>query len=82
MGKSKEITLTLDIDFDMLNRQKELLLKQLGGNPASSLWGLIHMIDDIQDEAEEHRLWKFPDDTGKGSKKAKAKKKTTTKKEK
>ncbi len=57
--KPVEITLTLDIGFEMLNKQKKLLLKQLEGHPESLLWGIVHMIDDIQDEAEKQGLWEF-----------------------
>lgn len=75
--ESKEMTLTLDFDFNMLNRQKKALLKHLEGSPQSMLWGIIHMIDDIQDEAEKQGLWEFPDDTGND---LKTKKKTTVRK--
>ena len=57
----EEVTLTLDIDFNMLHKQKQLLLKELEGKPESLLWGIVHMIDEIQDKGEELGLWKFPD---------------------
>lgn len=59
--KTDEMTLTLDFDFNMLNRQKKALIERLKG-PADSLWGIVHMIDDIQDEAEKQGLWAFPED--------------------
>ncbi len=81
--KNEEITLTLEIDFNMLDRQKEVLLKRLykEGTPESMLWGLVHMIDDIQDEAERQGLWKFPDDTGKDLEEVKKDKVVTKRKE-
>lgn len=62
--KTTDMTFTLGLDFDMLNKQKKLLLEQLEGLPQSMLWGIVHMIDDIQDEAEKQGLWEYPDSSG------------------
>ncbi len=77
MSKGKDITLTLSIDFHMLHKQKARLIERLKG-PADLLWGFIHMLDDIQDEAEKQELWKFPEDKPKKAK-AKSSKKPTKK---
>lgn len=45
------------IDWDLLCKQKQLLLEMIEDQPETSplysLWGLVHLIDDIQDQAAE-----------------------------
>jgi len=44
-----QITITLDIDFELLKKQKHDLLKL--ANKYQSIWGIVHLIDEIQDQA-------------------------------
>ncbi len=55
------------IDWDLLNQQKLALLKMLGykddgTSQSKSLWGIIHLLDALQDEAVENGLWAYPDE--------------------
>ena len=52
------------IDFDMLHHQKYALiyLLEAGKDKNSELWGLVHMIDDLQDLVEARGYWSFPED--------------------
>jgi hypothetical protein len=55
------------IDWDLLNQQKVALLKMLGykndgTSQSKALWGIIHLLDALQDEAVEKGVWAFPDE--------------------
>ena len=44
-----KITITLDIDFELLKKQKYELHRL--ANKYQSIWGIVHLIDEIQDQA-------------------------------
>lgn len=50
------IIANLDLNFELLREQKLAILKILWKeeNSESPLWGLVHLIDDIQDQAVEN----------------------------
>lgn len=48
------------INWDMLNQQKKLLVELIWNVPNSKLWGLVHLIDQLQDTACDSEMWKFP----------------------
>jgi len=55
------------IDWDLLNQQKVALLKMLGyrddgTSQSKALWGIIHLLDTLQDEAVAKGVWAFPDE--------------------
>lgn len=66
--QQEEISLTLDIDWPMLHRQKQMLFSLLflkkapTEEEAKLLDGLVHLIDYIQDEAVEKGIWEFPEE--------------------
>lgn len=45
------VMVMLDVDFDLLRKQKDELLKQVWKKDNDLLEGLINLIDDIQDQA-------------------------------
>jgi len=53
MDKNYTFDCELKIDLKTLRDQKDLLVKQIWGDKNSILWGIVHMIDHIQDTAEK-----------------------------
>jgi hypothetical protein len=56
------------VDWELLHRQKLVLLDVLNGldrdSPtAEALWGLVHLLDALQDDAVEAGRWTFPDES-------------------
>lgn len=45
------------IDYDLLHEQKKSLLKKIWNNEHDPCWGIVELLDDIQDWAEENGLW-------------------------
>lgn len=45
------VTVTLNVDFALLQKQKAELLKQVWNDDNDLLEGLINLIDDIQDQS-------------------------------
>ena len=57
----------MKIDWDLLHEQKLVLMEMRDSVPpnrpqASSLSGLIHLLDALQDEAVEQGRWAFPEE--------------------
>jgi len=56
------------VDWDLLHRQKLALLEWLSSDrhPEASLvealWGIIHLLDALQDDAIAEGRWASPDD--------------------
>ncbi len=54
------------IDWDQLHRQKYEILKviedheKLLGEYKGELMGIVHLLDDLQDVADNLRIWEFP----------------------
>lgn len=53
------------VDWVLLQRQKLVLLGVLGGldrnsSVAEALWGLVHLLDALQDDAAAAGRWTFP----------------------
>jgi hypothetical protein len=58
------------VDWDLLHRQKLVLVEWLGGKPSSkseieALWGIVHLLDALQDDAEAAGRWRFPESSAK-----------------
>lgn len=54
------------VDWDLLHKQKAVLVEQLSGDrfepsAAEALWGIVHLLDALQDDAAAGR-WVFPGD--------------------
>jgi hypothetical protein len=54
-----------NVDWDLLHRQKLALLRMLDGMDrdtptAEALWGIVHLLDALQDDAAEAGRWTFP----------------------
>ena len=54
-----------NVDWDLLHRQKLVLLTVLDGMDgdsatAEALWGLVHLLDELQDDAAAAGRWAFP----------------------
>ena len=54
------------VDWDLLHRQKLVLVEWLSGQtPKPSqvevLWGIVHLLDALQDDAVAVGRWQFPD---------------------
>lgn len=59
------------MDWDLLHEQKYRLiqlLNQVKADRYDPLWGLVFLIDDLQDRAAKQGLWAFPEDTHKEEK--------------
>ena len=60
------------VDLELLHRQKLVLLTVLDGmdrhsSSAEALWGLVHLLDALQDDAAAEGRWTFPgEDTHSG----------------
>ena len=57
------------VDWALLHQQKRALLTVLDGlernSPAAdALWGLVHLLDALQDDAVEAGRWAFTDEPG------------------
>jgi hypothetical protein len=53
------------IDWELLHRQKLVLLRVLdtmdrNSSVAEALWGLVHLLDALQDDAAAAGRWTFP----------------------
>jgi len=56
------------VDWDLLHRQKQILVAWLTGKaPASAeveeLWGIVHLLDALQDDAAANGRWQFPEES-------------------
>lgn len=54
------------VDWDLLHRQKRVLVEWLSGRPPKPsqvevLWGIVHLLDALQDDAVTVGRWQFPD---------------------
>ena len=50
-----KVVVQLDLDFDLLLKQKQMLLDLLWDKSVSDpLWGIISLIDDVQDQSVSH----------------------------
>ena len=48
-------TITCDkVDMKLLHKQKKELVKLIWNKQNSNLWGLVHLIDDIEDRMNEN----------------------------
>ncbi len=48
------------VNWDDLYKQKRLLVATIWNEPDSELWGIVHLLDAMQDMAEEGGAWKRP----------------------
>jgi hypothetical protein len=53
------------VDWELLHRQKLVLLNVLdnmdrNSSVAEALWGLVHLLDALQDDAAADGRWAFP----------------------
>ena len=53
------------VDWNLLHQQKLVLLGMLDGTgrdtpTAEALWGVVHLLDALQDDAAEAGCWTFP----------------------
>jgi hypothetical protein len=53
------------VDWELLHRQKLVLLNLLdnmdrNSSVAEALWGLVHLLDALQDDAAADGRWTFP----------------------
>lgn len=53
------------VDWGLLHRQKRVLVEQLSkqqfkASDAEALWGIVHLLDALQDDAVAAGKWKFP----------------------
>jgi len=58
------------VDWDLLHRQKFILVEWLSGQPPKppqleELWGIVHLLDALQDDAAAAGRWRFPEDRAK-----------------
>lgn len=54
------------VDWDLLHRQKRVLVEWLSGRPPKpsqleELWGIVLLLDALQDDAVAGGRWQFPD---------------------
>lgn len=57
------------MDWDLLHRQKRVLVQEaskdrLKQSVAEALWGIVHLLDALQDDAVAAGRWTFPGDRG------------------
>ena len=57
------------VDWELLHRQKLLLVEWLSGKPpkpsqVETLWGIVNLLDALQDDAVTAGRWQFPDGCG------------------
>lgn len=55
------------VDWGLLHQQKLVLLKQLNDgrlepSDEEALWGIVHLLDALQDDAVTAGRWTFPDE--------------------
>lgn len=55
------------VDWELLHRQKLMLVEWLSGQPPKppqleELWGVVHLLDALQDDAVACGRWQFPED--------------------
>ncbi len=55
------------VDWALLHQQKLVLLKQLNDghlepSDEEALWGIVHLLDALQDDAVTAGRWAFPDE--------------------
>ena len=55
------------VDWDLLHRQKLVLIEWLSGKSLKppqleELWGIVHLLDALQDDAVVSGRWRFPED--------------------
>ena len=55
------------VDWELLHRQKLLLVEWLSGKPpkqseVETMWGIVHLLDALQDDAAAAGRWRFPED--------------------
>jgi hypothetical protein len=55
------------VDWNLLHRQKRVLVEWLSGKPPKppqldTLWGIVHLLDALQDDAAACGRWQFPED--------------------
>ena len=43
---------SMNIDWELLKEQKEELLKMIWDDKDSKVWGIIHLLDELQDKFE------------------------------
>jgi hypothetical protein len=53
------------VDWKLLHRQKLLLVEWLSGQPPKpsemeTIWGIVHLMDALQDDACTIGRWQFP----------------------
>ena len=56
-----------NVDWDLLHQQKLVLLELLDNIPRDSavgqaLFGIVHLLDALQDEAADEGRWQYPED--------------------
>ena len=54
------------VDWNLLHQQKLVLVDWLSGIPPKPsetevLWGIVHLLDALQDDAVADGRWEFPD---------------------
>ena len=54
------------VDWDLLHQQKLVLVDWLSGilpkpSQTEALWGIVHLMDALQDDAVADGRWEFPD---------------------
>ena len=54
------------VDWKLLHHQKRILVEWLSGHLPNSeemetLWGIVHLLDALQDDAVACGRWQFPD---------------------
>ncbi|MFQ5502215.1 MAG: hypothetical protein ACE5EQ_07920 [Phycisphaerae bacterium] len=55
------------VDWELLHRQKLVLLNQINDgrlkpSDQEALWGIVHLLDALQDDAITAGRWVFPDE--------------------
>ena len=55
------------VDWDLLHCQKLVLVNWLSGQPpkpsqVETLWGVVHLLDALQDDAAAAGRWRFPEE--------------------
>jgi len=55
------------VDWELLHRQKLVLLRQINDgrlkpSDQEALWGIVHLLDALQDDAITAGYWAFPDE--------------------
>ena len=55
------------VDWNLLHRQKRVALRcletgSIQPNDADALWGIVHLLDALQDDAAAAGVWSFPED--------------------